>query len=100
MEQTGNKTYYAIREWTVYIWSKWKLILIIAFVGSIIGLCIALLRKITYKSELTFVLSNEDQNALSNLTSQFGIDLGGSNDAFSADNIVNLFTSRKMMQWA
>lgn len=100
MEQTEKKNITAIKEWSSYIWSKWKLILLVAVIGGVLGLVFALFKKVTYKSELTFVLSNEDNNALSSLTSQFGLSLGGSNDAFSADNIVNLFTSRKMVQWA
>ncbi len=100
MEQTEKKTITVVKEWSSYIFSKWKLILLIAVIGGVLGLVFALLKKVTYESELTFVLSNDDNNDLSSLTSQFGINLGGSNDVFSADNIVNLFTSRKMVQWA
>src|SRR3954454_5510480 len=100
MEQSEKKNITAIKEWSSYILRKWKLILVVAVIGGLIGLGIALFKKITYKSELTFVLSNEDNNDLSSLTSQFGISLGSGSDVFSADNIVNLFTSRKMVQWA
>lgn len=96
-EQKGNFT---IREWSLFLFSRWKPILLFSLVCGLLGLGLALLRKVTYKSELTFVLSNEDNNDLSSLTSQFGINLGSNNDAFTGDNIVNLFRSRKMIQWA
>jgi hypothetical protein len=100
MEQSEKKKITAIKEWSNYILHKWKLILLVAVIGGLLGLGFALLKKVTYKSELTFVLSNEDNNDLSSLTSQFGISLGSGGDVFSADNIVSLFTSRKMVNWA
>ncbi len=101
MEENGQKRNTVLRDWTYFLLSKWKLIMIVALIFGLIGLGLALLKKITYKSELTFVLSNDDNNDLSSLTSQFGINLGsGNNDAFSGDNIINLFKSLKMIQWA
>ncbi len=100
MEQSERRKYTGVRTWSRYIWSKWKLILLIAVMSGVLGLVYALFKKVTYKSELTFVLSNQENNDLSSLTSQFGISLGGGGDVFSADNIFNLFTSRKMVQWA
>ena len=100
MEQTEQKRNIAVREWTLLLLSKWKLIVLMSCIFSVLCLAFALLRKVNYKSELTFVLSNEDNNDLSSLTSQFGINLGSNNDAFSGENIVNLFKSRKMVQWA
>ena len=76
------------------------MIILFSLVCGVLGLIVALLRKVTYKSELTFVLSSEDNNSLSGLTSQFGINLGSNNEVFSGDNITNLFQSRKMVQWA
>ena len=100
MEQTERKKIFTVREWGLYLFSKWKLVLLFSLVCGALGLVLALLRKVTYKSELTFVLSSQDNNSLSSLTSQFGINLGNDNDAFSGDNIINLFQSRKLVQSA
>ncbi len=99
MEGIKKKEHF-IKSWTLYFVTKWKAIAIISVVCGFLGLGLALLKKVKYKSELTFVLSNEDNNDLASLTSQFGINLGGNNDAFSGNNIINLFKSRKMVRWA
>ncbi len=100
MVNATNNFNLVIKTWFTYIFSKWKLILMFAIGFAILGYIYASLKKITYKSDLTFVLSNDDNNSLASLTNQFGISLGNSNDAFSGENIINLFMSRKMVQWA
>lgn len=89
-----------------YLMSKWVIILTASILGGLIGLTYAYIKKPTYKATLDFVLEDgKSGGGLSGalgLASQFGFDLnsGGSNGAFSGDNILELMKSRLMVEKA
>jgi hypothetical protein len=95
-----------IKEWWIYLLSKWKLIIVIAFMGALLGLAYSLMSKPIYKAEFSFVLEDEKSSGgLSGalgLASQFGLDLGGggAGGAFAGDNLLELMKSRSMVQKA
>jgi hypothetical protein len=89
--------------WWRFVLSKWKVILIAAAIGGVIGLITSFVKKPVYKAELSFALQDEKTGGLSSalgLASQFGIDLGGAGAGgeFSGDNLLGLMKSRAMVQ--
>jgi hypothetical protein len=91
-----------LKRWLTYLKHKWVIILILGFVGGVIGFVFAYLAKPKYTADLTFVLaSNNKTNTLSSLAGQFGFDLGGNtDDLFSGDNIIELFDSKRILRGA
>ncbi len=87
---------------TRYLISKWKTFLAVSFVFAIIAITIVWLSKPDYEAKTSFVLSTaKESSGLMGLASQFGFDLGGSNnDAFSGDNIITLFKTELMLRRA
>jgi len=94
------------KEWVIYFKSKWKLILLISFIGSSIGLIYTFIEKPIYKAVLTFAMEEDKgggggglSGALG-LASSFGIDLGvgGGGGAFAASNIMELMKSRLIVE--
>ncbi|MBM3400817.1 MAG: hypothetical protein FJY21_00645 [Bacteroidetes bacterium] len=70
-----------VKEWWLFLLSKWKLILGVAFMGALLGLAYAWNTKPKYKAEFSFVLEDEKgggglSGALG-LASQFGLNIGG-----------------------
>lgn len=94
-----------IKEWGVFLKSKWKSIFIFGIIGALIGLTIALFEKPTYKAVLTFAME-EDKGSGGGLSgalglaSSFGIDLGGGGGggAFAASNLTELMKSRLLVE--
>jgi hypothetical protein len=94
---------FTIREWVSFLFSKWLIILIVGIAGGVLGFLYAALSKPQYSAPLSFILANSDENNanLMGLASQFGINLGGTNeDAFKGNNIIALMKSRRMVQKA
>lgn len=95
-----------IKEWYIFLCSKWKSIFIISFIGGIIGLAIAWFDKTTYKATLTFAMEEDKGSGGGGLSgalglaSSFGIDLGGAGGggAFAASNLTELMKSRLIVQ--
>lgn len=91
-----------MQEWYRYLRSRWVVILIACIIGGTLGLAYSLYEKPIYTATLTFALEEKGQSSsfggYAGLASQFGIDLGGgSNGAFSGDNIMELMKSRLMV---
>ncbi len=92
--------------WKNYLLSKWRIILIAAIIGGVIGFAYAYFKKPIYKAELSFALQDEKTggglSSALGLASQFGIDLGGGNAGgeFSGDNLLELMKSRSMIEKA
>lgn len=95
-----------IKDWTIFLKSKWKLIFIAGTIGALIGLTIAFCEKPIYKAVLTFAMEEDKgvggggiSGALG-LASSFGIDLGGvgGGGAFAASNIAELMKSRLLVE--
>ena len=96
-----------IKDWYIFLLSKWKIILIAGFIGALIGLTIALFEKPTYKAILTFAMEDDKASGTAGgglsgalgLASSFGIDLGGGGGgAFAASNLAELMKSRLMVE--
>ena len=96
---------YKIKEWVIFLKSKFKVILTVSIIGSLIGLTIALLEKPKYKAILTFAMEDDKGGSgglggALGLASSFGIDLGGAGGggAFSASNLAELMKSRLVVE--
>ena len=93
-----------IKEWYLFLLTKWRLIIAIAFIGGIIGFTYAYFQKPIYKASLTFAMEDEKggggglSGALG-LASSLGIDLGSSGGgAFAGANLIELMKSRKLVE--
>jgi uncharacterized protein involved in exopolysaccharide biosynthesis len=95
-----------LQEWWSYLLGQWKLIILVSFIGSLLGLGYAFIQKPIYKAEFSFVLEDEKSGGglggALGLASQFGLDLGGGGGGgiFSGDNLLELMKSRSMVQKA
>jgi hypothetical protein len=84
-----------------YLFGKKWLILAIALLGGIAGITIAWLQKPKYQSDLSFALEDNGgglSGALS-IAAEFGFNLGGAGkNIFGGDNILEITTSRKIIE--
>jgi hypothetical protein len=94
-----------IKEWFIFLKSKWKTIFLAGIIGGFIGLTIAWFEKPTYKATLTFAMEEDKGgggalNGALGLASSFGIDLGstGGGGAFAASNLAELMKSRLIVE--
>jgi len=88
-----------------YLFSQWRILIIIGFLGAVVGLLVSILKKPTYLAETSFVLDDQKNSgrmmgAYSGLASQFGVNLGGveGQGLYTGDNIMEFFKSRRMIQ--
>ena len=97
---------FKINDWITFFKSKWKIILLISFIGASIGLVYAFIERPIYKGVLTFAMEEDKgggggglSGALG-LASSFGIDLGvgGGGGAFAASNLTELMKSRLIVE--
>jgi hypothetical protein len=91
-----------ISDWYQYFLSKWKTIIIVGTIGSLLGIGYSLIQKPVFTATLTFALE-DDKSAGSggvlSLASQFGISLGSSGGSiFEGSNLTELFKSRSMVE--
>lgn len=81
---------------------KWWILLIVSLAGALVGYIYAIKQKPVYESYLSFALdeggSEGGMSAAMGLASQFGISLGGANEVFSGDNIIEIMLSRRMIE--
>ncbi|PJJ10922.1 subunit length determinant protein [Flavobacterium sp. 1] len=93
-----------VKEWYVYLLSKWKIIVLAGIVGAALGLTYSFIKKPIYTATLTFALEDEKSSGgglggALGLASSFGIDLGGGGGSiFSGSNLTELFKSRTMVE--
>jgi uncharacterized protein involved in exopolysaccharide biosynthesis len=93
-----------IKEWYLFLLTKWKLIIAVAFIGGMIGFTYAYFQKPIYKASLTFAMEDEKGGGgglggALGLASSLGIDLGSSvGGAFSGANLMELMKSRKLVE--
>ena len=88
-----------------YLWRKWLIILAIAVLGAVIGLCYSLFKKTNYTATLSFVMdesgvSQSGLGAAASIAEQFGFNLGGIGGVggfFQGDNIIEFLKSRSMI---
>jgi uncharacterized protein involved in exopolysaccharide biosynthesis len=93
-----------IQEWIAYLKTQWKLIIIIAALGAMIGFVYAIFVKPNYLATTTFVLEEDKGGGAGlggalGLASSFGLDLGGGGGGlFSSTNIIELMKSRFVIE--
>ena len=83
--------------------NKWWTFLVIGFLGALAGYFYAAHQKAVYQSYLSFAL---DQGASGNggmsvamgLANQLGLSVGGAQDVFSGDNIIEIMLSRRIIE--
>jgi capsule polysaccharide export protein KpsE/RkpR len=82
--------------------NKWWLFLIIGLLGAIFGYFYALHQRTEYQSYLSFALdeggSEGGGSAALGIAAQFGLSLGGSQNIFAGDNILDIINSRRMIE--
>jgi uncharacterized protein involved in exopolysaccharide biosynthesis len=93
-----------IQEWVAFLKMQWKLIVVIAALGGIIGFVYASFQKTNYLATTTFVLEEDKAGGgglggALGLASSIGIDLGGGGGGlFSSSNIIELMKSRMVVE--
>jgi len=90
------------REWSAYMLSQWKIIVLAGLMGGALGLTYSFMKKPVYTATLSFALEDEKTGGLGSalgLASSFGFDLGGGGGSiFTGSNLTELFKSRKMVE--
>jgi len=94
-----------IKEWVIYLKSKWLVIFLAGVFGAGIGLAYAYRQEPVYTAILTFALEDEKSgtglSGAMGLASSLGIDLGTSaGGAFSGANLIELMRSRTLVEKA
>lgn len=92
-----------IKDWCIYLLSKWKVIVLAGLLGGFLGLVYSFSKKPIYTATLTFAMEDEKGSGglggALGLASSFGLDLGGSGGGiFSGTNLTELFKSRSMVE--
>lgn len=92
-----------IKDWCIYLLSKWKVIVLAGLLGGFLGLAYSFSQKPIYTATLTFAMEDEKGGGglggALGLASSFGLDLGGSGGGiFSGTNLTELFKSRSMVE--
>jgi len=85
-----------------YLVSKWLIFVLVGLVAGGAGIVYSIYSKPKYTGKLTFVLAGDSKGSgLAGLAGQMGLNLGDNSDAaFSGDNIIELFQSRRIIERA
>lgn len=94
---------FKIKEWVAFLFSKWKKILLIGLIGSILGFTYAKRSKITYKAVLSFAMDDDKGGgglgSALGLASSLGITSGGGGGGiFTSNNLTQLMKSRLVVE--
>jgi uncharacterized protein involved in exopolysaccharide biosynthesis len=83
-----------------YLLRKWWLIGIVGILCALAGIFYAQSQKAQYESRLTFALEDGGggMGGAFDIAAQFGFNLGSKNDAFTGDNIIQILSSRRMIE--
>lgn len=92
-----------VKEWYVYLLSKWRIIFFAGIIGASFGIGYSLLKKPIFTAKLSFALEDEKSNggigSALGLASTLGLDVGGSaGGIFTGSNLTELFKSRSMVE--
>lgn len=88
----------------LYAFNFWRIILMAAILGGLLGLGYYLIKARTYTARLTFVVEESKQGGgsiASALAGQFGLDLGslsGTNGVLAGDNVLELLKSHSLIK--
>lgn len=105
-EITLKEVYLKTCEWFRYVLSKWVIIILTGIIGAVLGYFYAKFKSPIYTATTTFVLEEGGGGSAglgqyAGLASMAGIDLGGGGGGvFQGDNIIQLYTSRTMIEKA
>ncbi|HSK11561.1 MAG TPA: Wzz/FepE/Etk N-terminal domain-containing protein [Phnomibacter sp.] len=91
---------YQLRDWFFFMLRKWWLIGGVVVIAGLLGVTYAWMTKPKYESRLTFALEESGgglSGALS-LAAEFGLNLGGSRSIFAGDNILQIISSRRVIE--
>lgn len=90
--------------WLSYFISKWKILVLAAFIGLGAGALVSIFKKPVFHAETSFVLEEGDvggMGQMSGLASLVGVNLGslggGTSGLFQGDNIMELYRSDRMI---
>ena len=104
-EISAKDLFLKLKSFVGYVKERWKLVLVIAIICSVLGLVYAIKKKPTYVGICTFVLEDSKSGAsgmmgqFGGLASLAGINIGGSGGGiFEGDNILELYKSRSMLK--
>jgi uncharacterized protein involved in exopolysaccharide biosynthesis len=96
-----------LKEWFLYLKTKWVIIFFGGILGAVMGFSNAYLQKPKYTATLSFALEDEKSgggvglSGALGLASSLGIDLGNSaGGAFSGANLIELMKSRTLIERA
>ncbi len=92
-----------IKNWLLYIRSKWILLLVVGMLGGVIGSMYAYVRKPIYTAVLTYSVEEEKSGyggGVSGIANQLGIDVGasGGGNIFNGANLIELMKSRQIVE--
>jgi primosomal protein N'' len=89
-----------IKEIWKYLLSKWKIIVPIGLLGGALGLVYSIVKDPVYTANLSFAVIEKDSKAggLAALAGQFGMSMGGSENIFSGENMLELLKSRHLTE--
>jgi hypothetical protein len=84
---------------TKYLGTKWLTILVFSIIGGLLMLGYAVFRNPKYTAVYTFVLDDtkDELGQFSDLEALTGLGLGQNQGMFDGDNILSLYTSRRMI---
>jgi len=94
-----------IKIWGLYLFSQWKVVFLVSFLGAVLGLTYSFIKKPIYTATLSFAIEDEKSGGglggALGLASSLGIDVGGGGGSiFSGPNLTELFKSRLMVEKA
>ena len=91
-----------VKNITIFLFSKWKIILLIGIIGGLSGILYAWLKKPKYVAVITFFTEGESKSGLgmyASLAAQFGLDLGANGGgAFEGENLMEILRSRNLVK--
>src|SRR5689334_14472354 len=109
MAEEQKEDYYSISEVMLqakalfrYLLNRWWILLLAVIAGAAPATWYYYRQKPKYKAEITFILEEKSSSNsnLAGLASQFGFNVGSlsGGSMFSGDNILNILTSKKIVQ--
>lgn len=94
------ETLVKMKEFRKFLFSKWKLFVIVGITSAAIGFGLSYLAKPVYQSKLSFVLEEDSEagGGLMSLASTFGFGSSASGGIFNAPNIINFLQTKSLVQ--
>jgi hypothetical protein len=89
-----------IKEIWKYLLSKWKIIVPIGLLGGALGLVYSIVKDPVYTANISFAVVEKDSKmgGFAALAGQFGMSMGGSENIFSGENMLELLKSRHLTE--